>query len=66
MKVYILILLISLSGLLSCSNIKPITNLTNSDANEPSAKSEQVILEVITTAAGMAYPKEGDILQMRL
>lgn len=30
------------------------------------AKTDELVLEVITNAGGSAYPKEGDILQMRL
>jgi hypothetical protein len=32
----------------------------------PFAKSDEVVLEVITNASGMVYPKEGDILNFRL
>ncbi|MDQ3753418.1 MAG: hypothetical protein M3371_01635 [Acidobacteriota bacterium] len=32
----------------------------------PLAKSDEVVLEVVTTASGMVYPKEGDILNFRL
>lgn len=60
-------ILISLFGLLfSCSNIKSDTNFTNSAINGQSSKSDQVVLEVITTIDISGFPKVGDILQMRL
>jgi hypothetical protein len=40
-----------------CSSSEPLNT---------SVKSDEVVLEVVTTGFGAAYPKEGDILNMRL
>lgn len=57
MKVYILILICIITQTFACSTQQSANSHTQSD---------QVVLEIITTAKGMVYPKEGDLLDMRL
>ena len=64
MKIYFAFLLIVVSLNINCASQQPV----NSSAAQPNkiAKPDEVVLEIITDASGMVYPKEGEILDFRL
>ena len=67
MNFYFLTLLSLLFGLfLSCSNLQSNTAFTNSVNQLSSPISQKVVLEVITSCKGAIFPKEGEIIQIRL
>jgi hypothetical protein len=60
------LVLVGLLGIVSCYDQRtPINTEENRSKTLPNS-SATPILEVVTSASGAAYPKEGDILQMRL
>ena len=67
MKVYTFLLICILTILsFGCSMVNSFDNFTKSNKSSSPADYDQQILQVITEARGSVYPKEGDILQMRL
>ena len=63
MKILLVPILLILLWFLACSNA---THSSVREANNLNATEGSFILEVITTASGATYPKEGDILHIRL
>jgi hypothetical protein len=49
-----------------CSCLGSLNSLKTSKEASLPTNSNHILLEVVTTASGAVYPKEGDILQMRL
>jgi hypothetical protein len=66
MKQFLFLVLLSLLNVSSCYEQQVPANRDVSGSKGTAVSSGSPILEVITTAYGAAYPKEGDILQMRL